>query len=410
MKYYGSPRWSGEMLDCAFPMTFDTYSTCSYKCLYCFSFFQRSIGWARDDYLANKVNYVSVDYVKGLWEKPESNQFGRFIKEGRALQWGGLSDPFDENERELGISLELLKFWREINYPLSISTKATWWTEDDRYMSLLDGADNVQVKISVINYDERLSQKIEGLVSSPKERIAAMGRLSKLGLANVTLRFRPFIIGMSDLTAKELVDASADAGADGVTTEFLCLEGRSTNKFERRNRIMSKALGYDIFEFYKKNSQTKSGYFGLNREIKEPYFKRVRELAKSRGMGFWVSDAHWKELSDHGNCCGYTDKEKWCHGTFTEAILRAKKNGTVRFSEIAEDADFWSEIEFNKAMGFNTGSAEIRAKFHGFTMLDYMRYNWNKVNNGHSPYKYFGGALHPIGTDEEGDIIYEYRV
>ena len=39
---YGSPRWSGEICDCSMPLTFDTYSGCSYNCLYCFAYFQKS--------------------------------------------------------------------------------------------------------------------------------------------------------------------------------------------------------------------------------------------------------------------------------------------------------------------------------------------------------------------------------
>lgn len=33
---YASPRWSWEILDCAMPMTFDTYSNCAHQCVYCF--------------------------------------------------------------------------------------------------------------------------------------------------------------------------------------------------------------------------------------------------------------------------------------------------------------------------------------------------------------------------------------
>jgi len=38
-----------------------------------------------------------------------------------------------------------------------------------------------------------------------------------------------------------------------------------------------------------------------------------------------------------------------------------------------------------------------------------MHYFWNAVNERLSPYKYFGGVLHPVGKDEDGDVIYEYR-
>ena len=40
---YTSPRWSMEIPDCSMPMSMDTYSRCSYNCLYCFSFFQKAI-------------------------------------------------------------------------------------------------------------------------------------------------------------------------------------------------------------------------------------------------------------------------------------------------------------------------------------------------------------------------------
>ena len=50
---YGSPRWTGEIADCSLPMTLDTYSNCSFGCVYCFSQYQRGIGGAAEDYLSN---------------------------------------------------------------------------------------------------------------------------------------------------------------------------------------------------------------------------------------------------------------------------------------------------------------------------------------------------------------------
>ena len=34
---YGSPRWTAEITDCSLPLTLDTYSNCSFGCVYCFS-------------------------------------------------------------------------------------------------------------------------------------------------------------------------------------------------------------------------------------------------------------------------------------------------------------------------------------------------------------------------------------
>ena len=64
--YYQSPRWSGEIADCSMPMTFDTYSNCSFGCLYCFSQFQRAIGNGKDEYLAKQVRSVNINKIKKM--------------------------------------------------------------------------------------------------------------------------------------------------------------------------------------------------------------------------------------------------------------------------------------------------------------------------------------------------------
>ena len=88
--------------------------------------------------------------------------------------------------------------------------------------------------------------------------------------------------------------------------------------------------------------------------------------------------------------------------------MLAKKNGKVHWSEISEGCNFLKTFQFNQAEGFNTNSAEKRAKFHSMTMYDYVHWNWNNPNGPSSPYKYFGGIMSPCGKDENGDVIYEY--
>ena len=123
---YGSPRWSGEITDCTMPMTLDTYSNCSFGCVYCFSQYQRGIGNAKDAYLRKECRSVNPERVKRIFTNPESSQFCDYVKTRRVFQWGGLSDQFDEFERKYGVTLELLKFFKQINYPICFSTKSAW--------------------------------------------------------------------------------------------------------------------------------------------------------------------------------------------------------------------------------------------------------------------------------------------
>lgn len=62
-KYYKSPRWSYEVADCAMPMTLDTYSNCSFGCIYCFS--QQQRGYLDGYYSKQNIKNVSVNRIKG---------------------------------------------------------------------------------------------------------------------------------------------------------------------------------------------------------------------------------------------------------------------------------------------------------------------------------------------------------
>lgn len=335
---YSSPRWSNEIPDCSMPMTFDTYSKCSYNCLYCFSFFQKS--HVLNGYITGSVRAVNPEKVKHLFDcalkddkehvsKTEA-QFFPYIQQRKIMQWGGLADEFDEWERRYGITLELLKYFDQIDYPLSFSTKATWWTKDERYMSLFaKHTHNWHVKISIITADDEKARRMEKGVDPSSERLAAMKRLANIGI-HVTLRLRPYIIGLSD-DYKELILKAHEAGADSVTTEFFCMESRADDRLKRRYAAMSEIVNYDVHSFYMANSR-QNGYKRLSRKIKNPVVKDMQAYAHSLGMRFHVSDAHCRDCNDACNCCGVPPE--WHvsqEGNIGQAIIiaREKRRGKV---------------------------------------------------------------------------------
>lgn len=405
-----------EIPDCSMPMTFDTYSKCAYNCQYCFSYFQKS--HSMTGYLDGMVRCVDPEKVKSLFTKALSNdvehaskselQFFPYIQSRRIMQWGGLADEFDEYERRAGITLELLQFFDSIDYPLSFSTKAAWWTKDDRYMSLFrKHAHNWHVKISIICLDPVKAKVVEKGVPSPQERLSALRRLADVGI-HCTLRLRPFIIGVSN-DWKELINEAKKAGCDSVTTEFFCMESRASEDLKARYAEMSKVAGYDIHKFYMANSK-QQGYKRLNRSLKAPIIKEMREHTHSLGMRFHVSDAFCRECNDAMNCCGVPPEWKVSSaGHIGNAILIAKEKGEVRFSDIAPDIEkFFGSFRWADAIGYNTGSNRARALNYATTMAEFIRNNWNNVKGGDSPARMYGGILQPVGRDENGDVIYKY--
>ncbi len=322
---YGSPRWTGEIADCSLPVTLDTYSNCAFGCVYCFSQYQRGIGGGKDDYFTKKVKSINPEKVKRIFSGEDTNsQFAAYVKDRRPIQYGGLSDQFDGFERKYGKTYELLTYLKEINYPICFSTKAAWPFFDEKYRELFRGADNWNMKFSIITLDEQDAKKIEVGVPSPQKRLEAMHEYTTLSKGGATLRLRPFIIGVSDKTYLDLIKAAADAGATAVTTEFFCLEMRSINQAKEHYKVISDVCGFDVVEFYRKHSSSQ-GYLRLNRKIKEPYIRKMQELCKELGLRFYVSDAHFKECSNNCCCCALPPEWEYSRGNFAAALQIAKK-------------------------------------------------------------------------------------
>lgn len=419
---YPSPRWSGEILDCSMPMTFDTYDYCSYNCLYCFSFFQKALkefnphftNHIGSHYRDVKPKCVNVNKIKKLFKgELEKSQFNSYIKQRIPMQWGGLGDPFDMFEKKYGVGLELLKFFKEIDYPICFSTKGTWWTGDERYTDLFHKQKNWNIKISIINFNQKITKKIEKGCPSPNERLNAINRVSLLDCGGVTLRLRPFVIGMSDKDNDYLyiIEKASQCGATALSTEFFCLEGRANENLKERYNGMSEALGFDILNFYRKNSRG-SGYLRLNWRIKKPYIDKMQDLCNKLGMRFYVSDAHHKDRCCNGSCCGLDKTWNYCRGQFTEVLCKARErsDGRVYWSKDMEPyVQMYKEFLWRVAENFNTGGAWQRVGRWKQTMYDYIKEIWNSPKNAKSPYQYFAGLLRPVKIDKNGDVVYEYR-
>ena len=248
-----------------------------------------------------------------------------------------MSDQFDGFERKYGKTLELLKFFKDIDYPLCFSTKAIWFTKDERYMDLIRGQKNWNFKFSIITLDEAKAHVIEKGVPTPKERLEAIGRIAEADAGGATLRLRPFIIGISTPTYLDLIREAASKGADAMSTEFMCVEQRSPTLREYMPKF-NELCGFDFMEFYKKYSVS-TGYLRLNRKIKKPFFEKMKALADELGIRFYVSDAHFKELCNNGSCCGLPPAWNYSRGQWCEALQIAKNSPEhiVRWDDVCKD-------------------------------------------------------------------------
>lgn len=426
---YSSPRWSGEICDCAQPMTFDHFDHCGFNCLYCFSWFQKSLKafnplyptQVGNNYQEMKIRCVNVNNFDKLMKgQNESSQFHEYVKQKKVMQWGGLSDPFCPYEKKYGVGLNCLKSMAEVDYPCTFSTKGVWWVKDPRYVKLFEGQKQWNIKMSIINMDFKRAKAMEKGVPSPEARINAIREICEFNEGGVTLRLRPFIIGFTDKDNEhlKLIEAAYEAGATAVSTEFFCLEGRAHKGTKARYTAMSEIIGFDILDFYRRNSKGQSGYLRLNERIKAKYMLEMKALCDKLGMRFYVSDAHWKQLSHNGCCCGLPDDWNYARGQYTEILCLARDRfekdgvGEVTWEDMTAggEMEMYKKFQYIYASGFNTVGTRHRTQHWNETMYDYLRNIWNQPNGGKSPYKYFRGMLIPNKVlDKNGNVVYRYN-
>jgi len=353
-----------------------------------------------------KVVNMFNSILNGRFERLDNSQaqFIPYVSKRKVMQWGALADQFDNFEKKYHISLKLMRYFDSIDYPLSFSTKAVWWTEDDDYMKLFERhKHNWHVKVSIISLSEK-SKNIERGVPSPQERLKALQRLNQIGVPT-TLRLRPYIIGLSE-DYKELIYEAKQVGVGGVTSEFMCLDARADEKTKERYKKMSEVLGFDVYNVYRERTKG-VGYLRFDPVYKREIFRDMRDYCHSLGLQFNSSDAAGRDFNDTCNCCGVPEDWNSQISHFGGAILIAKEKGEVHFRDIEKDLkELFSGFGWVGATAFNTGTNRNRAKFYDATMFDWIKSMWNS-ETPKAPDRMYG-CLKRGERDEDGNYVYKY--
>jgi hypothetical protein len=200
-----------------------------------------------------------------------------------------------------------------------------------------------------------------------------------------------------------LLPAVKEAGAESVTTEFMCVEARADQRTVERYNAIGKVAGFDLWPFYRANSP-QHGYKRLSHELKRPLLLAVRDETHRLGMRFLSSDNAGRDLCDGVNCCGVPPEWRSHTSHFGGAVLRAIQNGEVHFSEIQPEVDRL----FNFIRGDADANSKDRARFLHATMAEYFRVMWNTPNSGKSLSESYG-VLDPCELDSSGDVVYRPR-
>jgi DNA repair photolyase len=413
---YKGIRFSADGFDCALPVSMDSHTMCSFRCIYCFSNFLE--GHNQSSVVLKQYN---LKRLENILKGDCSNETYRAIyiglkrdqKQPCPLQLGAINDPFDNIERQQGWALKLPALLKKYNQPCRISTKGALLALPE-YLDAFSLPEIFWVAFSIISIDDELLAKIDRKAPPPSARIAAMKALSERGV-KTSLRFRPIMPNLSDRTAKhpqaykELIEKCAEAGAKAISMEAIFTPSVIKPEKKKDWDMLEQILGLPLRKIYGINRIKGGACNRLRRELAEDIFHSARDIAHKCGMTFASSDPLFKHLNDTGCCCGILPDDpvfgNWQRENATNVVVEARNNPTKRFT--AKDGiPPWAHMQSMKGMCFATNAKS--QVMQNTTWAEKLQRGWNDLKSNRGVLYYLQGILKPVGVNSDGDIEYVY--
>ena len=287
-KYPMIPKLTQQFRFCGNPFRVDCYKGCDFGCKYCFANASNLLGrkgWQTGDIegLERFMNRAFAVDEKGEYVNKENGLSMECVRHRVPMHCGGLSDPFQDREWELGVTYRLLQLSNKYDYPIVFSTKGV--IKDPKYWDVLNPKIHT-FQLSLMSKDTEFIHKYETNTASAEERLAFARELKRRGFW-VCIRIQPcFDIERAIELVKEIsgeVDyiivehLKIDVGNEAIRTLFK--EQLDSGDYRRISTML-----------FEKDTSKKI------RDIKE-----IKKVSKCK-IGVGDNDLHY--LSDSDCCCG----------------------------------------------------------------------------------------------------------
>lgn len=392
--YSESLSITSQFFYCGLPLRLDTYSKCLFQCQYCFAharggaYDSSTFGVADPNSLGRRLERVN----KGL----VASAIDEFLALRQPIHWGGMSDPFSPQERSRKTTLAILRVLVDHQYPCVISTKSDLYVEAE-YMDLLKHGRFV-LQVSLADIDDELLQDIDKGVPSCQRRLYCGAIAADSGIPTA-IRIQPLLPTREHVLPTLLSLASAH-GFKHAALEHLKLP---LEKSYRGTEVMSKALGIDLFEYFKgKGSQRVGREWVLPVSGRLENMLLARSLSREEGMTFGAADNDLLWLSSGGCCCSgvshFPGFEGYHKLTYSRALKIALEKGIdVSYELIAAEDHPKRTISHH----VNSKSRLKAVDSQGLGISSYLQARWNNPSSG--PWAgMFYGLEHSGHLDTQG--------
>ena len=203
--------------DIPYDQSINPYRGCEHGCVYCFarpthSYLNLSPGLDFETKLFYKDN-AAVLLEKEL-RKPGY--------QCSAINLGSSTDPYQPIEKKLMVTRSLLEVLARFQHPTTVLTKSALVERDIDLLAEMASKQLVSVAISITTMRDELKRTLEPRAASVAARFKAVRRLRDVGIP-VFVLFAPVIPYVNDSELEQVIEAAAEAGAQGANYVFLRL-------------------------------------------------------------------------------------------------------------------------------------------------------------------------------------------
>jgi len=251
--------WKGKYCTCPKKYTLNPYTGCSFSCIYCYI----------TSYIKNP-NHVRLK--EEVFEKVKREI--KKIDKGSYIVISNSSDPYPYIEKNLNITREILKVFKEENIKVLIVTKSDIILKDIDLLKEM----NVVITMTITTFDENY-KLIEPYAPSPERRLKAIQILSENKI-NTAIRIDPIIPFFNDDFEKleEMIKVFSKYSKQ-IISSTLKLKYDSIKKFKENLK--------DIFDkFIPLYKERVGNSYYIERSLREKILKNLRDLTLKYGMDF----------------------------------------------------------------------------------------------------------------------------
>lgn len=288
--YHECMQLTSQFKFCPNAFRVDMYRGCDFGCKYCFANMEafNEVGTGLSQWREAKISDVKAKFKLALeTDKESKSTVVELLRHRVPLHCGGMSDPFQSREWDLGLTKELIKISNEYNYPIMFSTKTNSLPND--YYKLLNPEIHA-FQVSIMGWSNEYIKKWESNTASAQSRAEFVQLLRNDFNIWCGVRIQPII----DVEECAKLMYMLEDIPSYYSLEHLHI---MSDSFPAIKAVMDNKL--DMSQFVSIGGVTE-----VRHDIKEQNIKRLTLIANKYGIKVGAADNDLHYMSQSRCCCG----------------------------------------------------------------------------------------------------------